>query len=1198
MTTRNQLTWVALWCLGLLLVSAPWGAAVAATVADGPRFPTQATSYQIQGSGSANAWQQPWNIGALNNQYTFANLGLGNLPSYTQMLWGSGYNFAIPTGSTIQGILVSIYKSSTGCSTSGCIEDRSICLSGEYSNCRGDNKAQSGVAWPATNTLVTYGGATDLWGTTWSPADINSPRFGVSIAAKTFADFKNDSQARVDTVTIVVYYTPPAPAKADTATTVNCTTPITQGASSACTATVTRAAGSATPSGTVSWGGSDPSASFSGQSCSQNTGAGTLTCNVTYTPSAAGVRQVVAEFPGDANFNASHGDTTVTVKATYTISATVIGGNGSVSCSPPNPVAAGTLLAGCTAVPAAGYQVQSWGGACATWGSNNACFLTNIQANQVSTVTFVPTPPSTYSVSATVGSGVGAVSCAPANVTAGGSSQCTAVPGPGDQVAGWSGACASAGTNTQCSLTNIQANQTSTVSFSALPPASYHVSASVVGGNGSVSCTPTTVSKGESSTCTAAPDAGYQVQSWGDACAAWGSQTQCYLNKIRADQRATVSFAPIPPATYTVTATVVGGNGHVSCSPTSVTAGDASACTAVPDAGYQVQSWSGACAAAGNTAQCDLTNIQADQVSTVSFSALPVPTYSLSATVNGGNGTVSCTPSTVLQGDSGSCTATPNAGYQVASWTGACASAGTNVACALSNVQADQTSTVSFTPIPPSTYHVSASVVLGNGAVSCTPNTVTSGGNSTCTAAPDAGYQVANWGGDCAGWGVQAQCYLTKIKADQTATVSFAPLPPASYTVNATVSAGNGHVSCTPTTVTAGDSSSCTAVPDAGWTVQSWGGDCAGTGTNTLCSLTNIQANQSATVAFVAQALPSYGVSATVDGGNGRVRCAPTTVVQGDSAHCTATPDTGYQVASWSGDCAATGTNVDCFLSNIQRDQSSTVRFALLPPDHFSVTATVVSGHGAVRCTPPSVIDGGSSTCTATPDPGYRVQAWGGDCAAAGSQTQCQLSPIRANQTATVSFLHSLPGSYQVTATVDGGNGSVRCVPTTVPKGDSSTCTATPDTGYQVQAWGGDCARAGTATQCYLPKIRKDQDVTVSFAARTADTFKITALVDGGHGTVSCTPSVVSIGGDSTCTAVPDDGYQVAYWDGACLFSGQSTQCTLSNIRSDQRTTVSFTTSAQQEQVDIPTLSQWGMILLAGLLLMLAWRTGDLGLRR
>ena len=30
-----------------------------------------------------------------------------------------------------------------------------------------------------------------------------------------------------------------------------------------------------------------------------------------------------------------------------------------------------------------------------------------------------------------------------------------------------------------------------------------------------------------------------------------------------------------------------------------------------------------------------------------------------------------------------------------------------------------------------------------------------------------------------------------------------------------------------------------------------------------------------------------------------------------------------------------------------------------------------------------------------------------------------------------------LPGSYQVSATVSGGNGTVSCVPSTVPKGDS-----------------------------------------------------------------------------------------------------------------------------------------------------------------
>ncbi|NEV62685.1 InlB B-repeat-containing protein [Thiorhodococcus minor] len=860
----------------------------------------------------------------------------------------------------------------------------------------------------------------------------------------------------------------------------------------------------------------------------------------------------------------------------YRVSATVSVGNGSVSCTP------ATVRAGddsvCTAAPAAGYQVQSWSGACAASGSQAQCSLRNIQSDQTSTVSFAAIPPSTYSVSALVSAGNGTVSCTPANVSAGGSSRCTAVPGPGDQVAGWGGACASAGTNTQCTLTNIQASQSSTVSFSALPPASYHVSANVTGGNGSVSCTPATVSKGESSTCSAVPDAGFQVQSWGDACASWGSNSQCYLPKIRADQSATVSFEPIPSASYSVSATVIGGNGHVSCSPTSVGAGGASSCTAVPDAGYAVQSWSGACASAGSAAQCALTNVQADQSAAVSFAALPVPTYSLSATVTGGNGSVSCAPSTVPQGDSGSCTAVPDAGYQVGSWSGACASAGTNIDCALTNVQADQTSTVSFTPIPVDAYHVSASVTLGHGTVSCAPTTVDSGGASTCTAVPETGYQVASWDGDCAGRGTQAQCYLTKIKADKSASVSFAPLPAASYSVSATVSAGNGHVSCTPSTVSAGDSSSCTAVPDAGWEIQDWGGACTGTGNAAQCALTNIQSDQSATVSFVAQAVPDFNISATVDGANGSVSCAPSTVPQGDSASCTAVPDTGYQVAVWSGACAATGHIVHCALSNIQADQNSTVRFEPIPAASYSVSATVDSGHGAVSCSPGTVSDGGSSLCSAVPDPGYRVQAWGGDCASAGSQTQCQLSAIHADQVATVSFLHALPGSYQVSASVDGANGSVSCTPTTVAKGEASTCTATPDAGYQVAAWGGDCASAGAATQCYLPKIQKNQTATVSFAARTPDTFSVTALVDGGNGTVSCTPSSVSAGGSSTCTATPDAGYQVAHWDGACLLAGQSTQCALTNIQSDQRTKVGFSRTAQAQVTVTPQASAGGTV--------------------
>ena len=50
---------------------------------------------------------------------------------------------------------------------------------------------------------------------------------------------------------------------------------------------------------------------------------------------------------------------------------------------------------------------------------------------------------------------------------------------------------------------------------------------------------------------------------------------------------------------YSVTATVGAGNGTVTCDPASVSPGESSTCTAVPDADWQVSSWTGACAAAG-----------------------------------------------------------------------------------------------------------------------------------------------------------------------------------------------------------------------------------------------------------------------------------------------------------------------------------------------------------------------------------------------------------------------------------------------------------------------------------------------------------------------------------------------------------------------------------------------------------------------
>lgn len=120
----------------------------------------------------------------------------------------------------------------------------------------------------------------------------------------------------------------------DSATTVNCASPINVGDVSVCTATVAPTAGSLTPTGAVTWSATD-GGSFSGQSCTP--GAGTLSCTATFTPTAVGLPMVTATYAGDANTNSSNGSDDVQVSAhntTTTVScASPINDDGTSACT-------------------------------------------------------------------------------------------------------------------------------------------------------------------------------------------------------------------------------------------------------------------------------------------------------------------------------------------------------------------------------------------------------------------------------------------------------------------------------------------------------------------------------------------------------------------------------------------------------------------------------------------------------------------------------------------------------------------------------------------------------------------------------------------------------------------------------------------------------------------------------------------------
>ena len=173
------------------------GTATGALTTIGPNSPSSAS-----GTGF---WLNPTNILAHDNVYATASIG-GKSAEATGYLQGTGYGFAIPGGATISGITVTAYVKASS-PPNGSVLDSNVTLL-KAGVLTGDNKANPNL-WPTTptSTPVVYGGPMDLWGTTWTPADINNSNFGIAMQA-IIRPILGTEEAFVDYISITVSYLP------------------------------------------------------------------------------------------------------------------------------------------------------------------------------------------------------------------------------------------------------------------------------------------------------------------------------------------------------------------------------------------------------------------------------------------------------------------------------------------------------------------------------------------------------------------------------------------------------------------------------------------------------------------------------------------------------------------------------------------------------------------------------------------------------------------------------------------------------------------------------------------------------------------------------------------------------------------------------------------------------------------------------
>jgi len=160
-------------------------------------------------AGSCNGtttfcWTSPGNITASDGVNAQVVLGAN---ASSNELQGTNFGFAIPAGSTINGITVEIKKQAVSGTGNPTDVDVTILKGGVAT---GTNLGHTGAGngWLTAGGIDTYGGSSTLWGATWTPADINATNFGVQISCMEWVGFP--ATAGVDFIRITITYTPPA----------------------------------------------------------------------------------------------------------------------------------------------------------------------------------------------------------------------------------------------------------------------------------------------------------------------------------------------------------------------------------------------------------------------------------------------------------------------------------------------------------------------------------------------------------------------------------------------------------------------------------------------------------------------------------------------------------------------------------------------------------------------------------------------------------------------------------------------------------------------------------------------------------------------------------------------------------------------------------------------------------------------------
>jgi hypothetical protein len=166
----------------------------------GPAVPGTATV--VAASGGTRNWGTPANVSASDDVYSVASNSFS--PAKTNYLKVTNFGFTVPSNAIINGIMFEVEKNEAW-SAGSHATDNEVKVVKSDGSIGTQNNAITSPTWSSVDTYSQYGSSSDLWGETWTAADVNSSNFGMVLSA-------NISQfmfLSIDHVRATVYFTLP-----------------------------------------------------------------------------------------------------------------------------------------------------------------------------------------------------------------------------------------------------------------------------------------------------------------------------------------------------------------------------------------------------------------------------------------------------------------------------------------------------------------------------------------------------------------------------------------------------------------------------------------------------------------------------------------------------------------------------------------------------------------------------------------------------------------------------------------------------------------------------------------------------------------------------------------------------------------------------------------------------------------------------